>query len=164
MTLFLTDEINAFAPYHVYETKEANSIIFFSDSGIKIVVSFIKDEIMEECDNIYQFLVETQSSQRSPNDPKVGETIACIAKAFFYHHSDCLLTFVCDISDTKQAARQRLFSRWFQKFNQNKYCKYDWVINTEDCVFYASMMACKEFPYLEDYRNAYEEFVASLQK
>jgi len=28
MTFFLTDEINTFAPYHVFETKEANSIIF----------------------------------------------------------------------------------------------------------------------------------------
>lgn len=164
MTLFLIDEINASSPYQVYETEEANSLIFFSNSGLKLVVSFIKDETLEECDNVFQFLVETQSSLRSPNDPKVGETIACIAKAFFYRHPEGLLTFVCDISDAKQAARQRLFSRWFQKFNQDKYIKFDWEIKTEDCIFYASLIGRNDYPYLKDYKEAYGDFVETLIK
>lgn len=164
MTLILTDEINASTPYQVYDTEEANSLIFFSHSGLKFVVSFIKDETLEGCDNIFQFLVEAQSPFRSSNDPKVGETVSCIAKAFFYRHPEGILTFVCDISDAKQAARQRLFTRWFQKYNQDNYIKFDWEIRADENTFYASLIGHKDNPFVEDYKEAYSDFVASLQK
>ena len=164
MKLFLIDEINTFAPYQVFEGESANSLIFFSDAGLEYVVSFIKDETLDDCENVFQFLIEARSSARSNNDIKVGETIACIAKAFFYHHKDYMLTFVCDISDSRQSARQRLFARWFQKFNQNKYLKFDWQIETEECIFYAYMIGCKEYPYLDNYKDAFGELVSSLQK
>ena len=164
MKLFLLEEINSFAPYQVFEGDSANSLCFFSDGGFEYVISFINDENFDDYENIFQFLIEAKTSPRSNNDVKVGETIACIAKAFFYHHSDYILTFVCDISDSRQAARQRLFARWFQKFNQNKYLKFDWQVETEDCVFYASMIGCREYPLLENYREAFSEFISSLRK
>ena len=160
----LVDEINLYAPYQVFEGDEANSLIFFTDSELEYVVSFVKDETLDDCNNIFQFLIEAKSSSHSNNDTNVSETIACIAKAFFSHHPDYMLTFVCDISDFRQAARQRLFSRWFQKFNQDEYEKFDWQIETEDCTFYASMIGCKEYDYLYEYKIAFGEFVTSLQK
>lgn len=164
MKLFLLEEINSFAPYQVFEYDNANSLYFCSDGGYEYVISFIKDETLDDCNNIFQFLIEAKTSPRSNNDVKVGETIACIAKAFFYHHSDYMLTFVCDISDSRQAARQRLFTRWFQKFNQNRYLKFDWQVKTADSVFYASMIGCKEYPLLESYREAFSDFISSLRK
>ena len=75
MKLFLIDEINTFAPYQVFESESANSLIFFSDAGLEYVVSFIKDETLDDCENVFQFLIEARSSARSNNDIKVGETI-----------------------------------------------------------------------------------------
>ena len=164
MKLFLIDEINAFAPYQVFEGDESNSLIFFSKTELEFVVSFIKDESLDDCQNVFQFLIEAKTSVHSGNDTEVGETIACIAKAFFHQHSDYMLTFVCDVSDSRQAARHRLFDRWFSKFNQNIYIKYDWAISTESCTFYASLIGCKEYTYLESYKQAFGNLVSSLQK
>ena len=164
MITSLVAEINVFAPYQVFEGDDTNSLIFFSDTDLEYVISFIKDETLGECNHVYQFLIEAKSKAHSRNDAKVGETIACIAKAFFSRYPHHMLTFVCDISDSRQAVRQRLFARWFRKFNQDMYVKFDWQIDAEDCVFYASIMGCKENPDFGHYRDAFGEFVTSLQK
>ena len=56
MKLFLIDEINTFAPYQVFEGESANSLIFFSDAGLEYVVSFIKDETLDDCENVTRSL------------------------------------------------------------------------------------------------------------
>lgn len=67
-------------------------------------------------------------------------------------------------SSFKQAARQRLFTRWFQKYSQDLHIKFDWKIRADENTFYASMIGHKDNPFLEDYKEAYSDFVASLQK
>ena len=160
----LVAEVNSFAPYQVFEGNEANSMIFFSDIDSEYVVSFIKDETLDDCSNVFHFLIEAKFTPHPSNDVKVGETVACIAKAFFNRYPAHILTFVCDISDSRQSVRQRLFSRWFHKFNQNGYVKFDWQVEAEECMFYASMIGRKDNADFEDYKEAYSEFVSSIQK
>lgn len=83
MKLFLLEDINAYAPYPVFQGEDANSLIFFSNQDLEFVVSFIKDETLEICDNVFQILIEAKTSSHSNNDIKIGETVACISKAFF---------------------------------------------------------------------------------
>ena len=58
--------------------------------------------------------------QSSPGDPKIPQTVICIIEEFFRQNPDILL-YMCSTEGGQQAQRARLFLRWFNGSEQNKY-------------------------------------------
>lgn len=162
----LLDEkiINAHSPYKV-EVIEGDTAKFFTDKGLEYETSFVRDRMIDNQDLFaYQFLIECKNSIRSSNDVKMGATIAAILESYFIAHPNYILTYVCDIKDSQQSARNRLFNRWFHKYAKGEYVKYDWTLTTEGDCFFASMVGWSGNPELEDIRIAYDELAYNLSK
>ncbi|MBQ0063154.1 MAG: hypothetical protein KBS94_03880 [Prevotella sp.] len=59
----------------------------------------------------YQFVVE-RISDKQGYDSDVKDTIVAIIKEFFNQNNEILL-YICDTQDGREAARSRLFIKWF---------------------------------------------------
>ena len=70
-------------------------------------------------ENAYQFLILNKNSKSSPSDKKLKDTIMAIIEAFFIRNPYILL-YICETGDRKQAARNRLFVRWFNDSKRQK--------------------------------------------
>ncbi len=62
----------------------------------------------------YQFGIFNQSHKHAAFDPKIKDTILAIINEFFARNMNVLL-YTCDSSDRREAARNRLFIRWFKE-------------------------------------------------
>lgn len=94
-------------PYNVIE--EDCGYSFVTETGCKYLAYFTK------CDNelpIYSFSFEKEDGVVSVYDARVRRTICNILERFFKREENALL-YTCDVSDGRQAARQRLFKIWF---------------------------------------------------
>lgn len=164
MNLLEEETINKKSPYKV-KVLNGFTARFFTDRGLEYEVSFVEDEMVESTNfSAYQFLIECKNSIHSSNDVKMGATIAAILESYFIAHPNYILTYVCDIKDSQQSARNRLFNRWFHKYAKGEYVKYDWTLTTEGDCFFASMVGWSGNPELEDIRIAYDELAYNLSK
>ena len=62
----------------------------------------------------YQIIIRKIEDTHSPHDPKVEATILAIVNEFFRSNLEILL-YLCDTTDGREASRNRLFMRWFEK-------------------------------------------------
>ena len=114
LDLFL---LNLRAPYTVWESDGLYS--FKSEHGILFDIEFEQASIIAGS-SAYWFGVYNRSHQKSPLDVKVQETIVSIIEEFFRQNPDILL-YMCSTEGGQQAQRARLFLRWFNGSEQNKY-------------------------------------------
>ncbi|MBO4985121.1 MAG: hypothetical protein J6C87_05700 [Bacteroides sp.] len=76
-----------------------------------------------------------------------------------------ILAFVCDTSDSREAARHALFNRWFLKNNKDlRFLKMDGIINAEGNMYYSSLIFSRNHPQQDIIKNTYIEFIGELQK
>ena len=113
--LFLR-RLNLMSPYVVWE--QGGNYSFSSDYGITFSVSFEEADTYE-VHEAFWFSLMTRSHTPSPSDPKVQQTIVCIIEEFFRVNSSVLL-YMCDTADSQQAARSRLFLRWFHEADKQE--------------------------------------------
>ena len=84
---------------------------------------------------------------------------------YFLTNESHILAFVCDTSDSREAARHALFNRWFLKYNKKSYCqKMDGIINAEGNMYYSSLIFNRNHPQRETIKSIYIEFIGELQK
>ena len=62
----------------------------------------------------YQLSISNQNKLHASYDPDVKNTTLVIVDEFFRENLDGLL-YLCDTSDSREAARNRLFLRWFEE-------------------------------------------------
>ena len=111
METLLLGRINRCSAYVVWP--EIDGFHFRTDHGLEMSVSFDRDSFMEGI-IAYWFNLTNRSNAPSPNDPKVQQTIVCIIEEFFRVNPSVLL-YMCDTANSQQAARSRLFLRWFHE-------------------------------------------------
>lgn len=97
-----------------------NGYTFTTDSGIVYIVSFIDYSTVipgVTCSQIFSFNIDRVENGNRNNgiDDKVRNTILIILKDFFEIYTNAIIA-VCDMTDGKQKARFRLFSRWEKQF------------------------------------------------
>ena len=103
--------INRLAPYVVW--LDIDGYHFKTKFGLELSVSFDEQEITGNL-MAYWLNLTNRTGKSSPNDSNVQRTIACIVEEFFRTNPDILL-YMCDTADEQQAARSRLFMRWFSQ-------------------------------------------------
>lgn len=105
--LYSLHHINSISPYQVIKDTE-ETVRFITDDGVEYMVAFIEDDNLE-IDHAYQLVISNISKTKTKGvDIKIGQTIAAIVNSFFIDNQNVLL-FICDISDSHQAARNRKF-------------------------------------------------------
>lgn len=156
------ERINALSPYKVY-IQENGSLGFETQHGSIYEVGFVEDyTFMDE--NAYQLFILESQGKHSVKDPLVRKTIWAIMEIFFLENNPVVL-YICDMSDGKQAIRNRLFSMWYYEYEQ-------WVnftflsakVEVESTDYYASVIVKNSNPRLEDIKSSFNSFVESMKE
>ncbi len=152
-------QLNKKSPYMV-EKRSERDYAFCTDYGVTCIVNFMDDYSVWE-EGAYQFIIGNETRKKSPNDPKLRDTIAYIIESFFDANPDILL-YVCETGDGKEAMRNRLFLRWLKEYAQRDLFFIEHVeIEAEGINNFAAIIVQKTNPKLnaiiDDFRSAIEE-------
>ena len=112
MNALSIDSINNKSPYLVKQSDDGD-YVFQTAKGVIYGIGFIENDPLGGCET-YQLSISNQNKMHALYDPDVKNTILIIIDEFFQENLDGLL-YMCDTSDSREAARNRLFLRWFEK-------------------------------------------------
>ena len=157
-------EINAVAPYKVFYLFEKREVLHFStNKGLNYAVTFVLDKTLDLPD-MYQLVIEEINQLHAEYDEAVEKTLMAIISNFLANNLH-ILAFVCDTSDSREAARHALFNRWFLRNNKKmRFLKMDGVINTEGNMYYSSLIFNRSHPKRDFIKYTYIDFIGELQK
>lgn len=157
------DRINAKAPYQVSVSAEKGYFDFDTWQGVSYSVSLTEEFELGGCMS-YQIGVRNANNKHGSFDPKIRETIIAILEEFFRSNQNVLL-YVCDTSDQREEARNRLFIKWFRDFavpEQYSFCSADTVVEGEG--FYTAIIVENTNPHLEAIKQDYAMMAEKLSK
>ncbi len=103
------ERINAKSPCPVTEVHGGYQ--FETESSVIYRIRFIEEMPIGGCDT-YQFAISRITESNAGFDPDVRATIFIIIDEFFAEYQNVLL-YICDTSDGREEARNRLFVHWF---------------------------------------------------
>ena len=165
-------ELNLNCPYKVYEDSEKNIYYFYTLTKVRYIAYFTDaDEYFPDFylkNNIYTFGFEPEKNKGKSNrilaDNNIKLTLISIIQNFF-KNSNNVLTFVADISDLKQKARNRLFEIWKNQYDiKEQFEKYDIEIETDDESYYSSMLINRNNMHKSEYKKAFLQTTEELKK
>ena len=158
------NNINTSAPYHVYhEQNRMDYYLFQTDQGIVYSVSFSEEFEIGGCMS-YQYSIGNKEEIHGTLDIKIRLTCIAIIKEFFKEYQNVLL-FICDTSDHREKARNRLFLNWFKEYASPA----DFIIlsahqQIEEQGWYASIIVSKANPLLESIKEDFYDMTQGFQK
>ncbi|MDZ7933851.1 MAG: DUF6169 family protein [Emticicia sp.] len=141
--------------YHEFERKNDNEYHFLNDFGVLYQVYFtlgadyFSDVYFRNYIKVFGF--RPISSTDFTFDKKTAETIIYIL-ADYLSQDDYIVMYVCDEKDKKQGVRNRLFNRWFKKYNNGSFDKFDLVF--EENTFVSSIIS-KKNPFYIDFKQSF---------
>lgn len=154
-------QINLHSPYKVTKD-QSNTITFLTENGVLYRVGFAEDTILG-VPNVFQIYVENVCDIKMVVDDKVRQTITCILKNFFSLDNYVLL-FVCDVRDGRQVARNRLFTSWYNKYEEkDSYMLKTAKTNVEGTCYFVSLMVARNNPICDFVIGGFEEFVVDIE-
>lgn len=151
-----SDRINKTSPYRVISAGEG-VVRFITDNALVYEAGFIEDYSLVEEDG-FQFYLNEISGKSGPSDPKIMQTIWAVFEDFFAQNESVVL-YICDVSDGHQAARARIFAKWFHAFeHENKYTFIDGNVAFERISYFAAAIIAKSNPRHDEYVEAFIAF------
>lgn len=156
------DRINAHAPYSVTLTSKGY-FLFNTDQDVTYAISFTEEFEIGGCMG-YQFSIRNANNHHGSFDKKIRETIVGILEEFFRTNINVLL-YICDTSDQREAARNRLFIHWFKQFadpSTYTFCSSEAIVEGEG--FYTAMIVENRNPSLQAIKEEYELMVREMSK
>lgn len=161
MNAFSLERINSKAPYTV--TAAVKGFAFVTSKGLHYEVRFFEDNPIGGCET-YQFSFARREEGTAGEDPYVRFTLFAIIDEFFLTNSDVLL-YICDTSDRREAARNRLFIRWFKQSAQPHRFTIKAANATVDGQgIYAAIIVENSNPKLQSITDDFDKTAATLAK
>lgn len=152
--------INKKSPYLVQNNGDG-SFVFETDHGVSYEVCFVIDYTLG-IDNSYQLCIDNVDNKTQPRDVKVRDTIIAIIEDFFRNNELCLL-YVCDTSDGRQKARDRIFRMWFEeKATNDMYTIIPASVEVDGEEYFASLILCNSHPEYDSITTAFVKFSQDL--
>ena len=111
MKKFSLARVNRKSPYQVKATEKGFE--FATNHGLHYEIRFFEENPIGGCET-WQFSFAKAENTAAPEDPYVRFTLFAIIDEFFLANENVML-YVCDTSDRREAARNRLFIRWFKQ-------------------------------------------------
>lgn len=156
------DAINQHSPYSL-RLSEEGSFCFTTDEALVYEVGFIEDYMLA-IEKAYQFFLLPKGSPNITKDDKMQQTVTAIIEEFF-QSNDVLLDYICDTKDGRQAARSRLFTRWFSQYpNRQKFTLRTIEIEFESTAYYASAILRNDNPNYSECMEAINEFEKMMRE
>lgn len=143
-------------PYDFFLSETDDSIYGFTtlnfiDYQVKFKnTSYLFDGYLNKNIAAYEMVIQVAynpTSQRPPLDPRVAVTVAAIFYDFMNRNNEQVVVYICDSSDSKQAARHRKFLQWFDLFGSLDFVKINAnIIDHKLVVYYTSLIIHKSNP------------------
>lgn len=161
--LYSLNNINASSPYFVSEYDE-RSVCFQTDNGVGYQVSFIVDENLGVLNTFPLIIANNTSNVFTGVDPKIGQTVASILKSFFESNQEHVLLYFCDPSDKHEAARNRKFCGWYNRYaDKNSLAMINEAITVDDAVFYVSVVFNRRMKNAEELETTFRSYIKELK-
>lgn len=149
------------SPYKIIPIN--NDLDFFTDTNTHYRISFTQEAAIGGCDT-YQFIIRKVESIPTSHDPKVEATILTIIDEFFRSNLNVLL-YICDTSDNREEARNRLFLTWFERNAEPE----RFTIRTANAEvegegFYAAIIVENRNPKLKEITEEFEQTAQMLRE
>lgn len=153
--------INKKAPYEVKLSRKS-FYVFQTEQNISYSISFSEEYEIGGCMS-YQFSIDNIGHVHGSYDNKIKDTIIAIIEDFFIENQDVLL-YICDTSDNRETARNRLFLRWFKQCSTGKYTICTADSKVEDTNFYMAIIVDNNNSKLEDITLDFRTTAKALSK
>ena len=151
--------INSKAPLEVSLT--LSGAFSFGTEKNEYIVAFVEDQTILD-DGVYQFFIENVDKTKNTLSTKVFQTIIAIIEEFFVANDSAML-YICDVSDGKQSARDRLFAMWFNSYEGKfNYTLSRVSIQIEGVDYYASLLISNSNPSYTEVLSAFNAFVSGF--
>lgn len=154
--------INSRSPYRVQPSTDG-SFYFTTDESFTYEVGFVEDYMLST-GQAYQIFLIPKEAPNETKDSKIQQTITTIIEEFF-RTNDVLLDYICETKDGRQAARSRLFSKWFYQYpDRDKFTLRTIKIEYDGLIYFASAIFRNDNPHYEEYMNAIEKFEEEMRE
>lgn len=161
MNSLSSERINLTSPYKVISAGEG-VVRFITDHALVYEAGFIEDYSLVEEDG-YQFYLKEITGKSAAADPKIMQTIWAVFEEFFAQNESVVL-YICDITDGHQAARARIFAKWFHAFeHEDKYTFIDGNVTFEEVTYFAAAIIAKSNPRHDEYVEAFAIFKEGVE-
>lgn len=155
------DNINSHSPYSI-SLSEDGSFYFVTDEGLTYEVGFVED-YMIAVDDAYQLFVMPKTSANFQRDEKMQQTVTAIIEEFF-RTKDVLLDYICDTTDGRQAARNRLFTQWFNNYpHRHLFTLRTISLEYEGMAYFASAIIRKDNSHYSECMTAIDAFEKDMR-
>ena len=152
--------INRLAPYKVW-TENGCDYLVETSNNLLFKIGFMDDYSIWQS-GAYQFYINNESHQPSPNDEKLKATVFRIVEAFFTANPDILL-YICETGDGRQAFRSRLFIRWFNNYaGRDAYVMKTAEVQEGKTKNFAALIVQKSNPRLSEILEEFNETISIL--
>ena len=156
------NEVNAHSSYQV-SMERLGELNFMTDNGILYEVSFGEDQPIAGCET-YQIIIRKVNQKSGSFDLHVSETILAIIESFFNSNVSVLL-YICDTSDGRQQARNKLFLKWLRENDQQgRYGISTCNVNVEGDMWYAAIILRRDYPLFFSVMKEFEEDAQRLSE
>ena len=153
------DRINAKAPYKV--SIDGKQLVFETQYGLHYEIRFFEELPIGGCET-WQFSFAKAEDTRTPEDPYVRFTLFAVIDEFFAENENVML-YICDTSDSREAARNRLFIRWFkQSAEPDRFTIRSASTTIEGQGFYAAIIVENSNPLLTAVTADFDQTAISL--
>ena len=151
--------VNAKFPYKI-DSDKSGSFFFVTDKRRPYHVAFIEDPLFYE-HGIYQYCLDTDVHTEA--DGRVFDVVVALMEEFFKSSAKGLL-YVCDSMDGRQAARNRLFNRWFNSYaEKDKYLLLQREVPYEGVLQYVSLIVRGDHPEVQPIIEAFDRVLSNIE-
>ena len=159
MDLISLTAVNAKSPYKI-DSDASGSFFFDTEKRRPYHVAFIEDPLFYE-HGIYQYCLDTDVHAEA--DSHVYEVVVALIEEYFKSSAKGLL-YVCDSMDGRQAARNRLFNRWFNAYaHRDEFLLLQREVPYEGVLQYVSLIIRKDQPELQPITESFDRVLSNLE-
>ena len=143
----------------IVTAEDNRSFIFFTDEAC-YRIGFAEDYTIS-FSNVYQFYLQKVSG-KSHLSSEVYGTVKAVIEEFFVN-DDVALLYICDTSDNRQAARDRLFRTWYLKANADgTFIMHNASVEVQKVKFYAALITRSKSEFGENALKAFDSFASDF--
>ena len=154
---FSVDKLNLRSPYRLSQINDL-TFRFVTDQQIHYTVGFYKDTFFMD-DGAYHFFIDNNQHEHGSYDPKILDVVTVILEEFFSQEPTVML-YICDPSDDRQAARDRLYHLWFyDDARSHEMTLFSDSVTFKKTKYYAGILLRHDHPLHDIILSYYQDFL-----
>ena len=151
------DILNLRSPYQLSQVNDL-TFRFVTDQQIHYVVGFYKDTFFMD-DGAYHFFIDNSQHEHGFYDPKILDVVTIIIEEFFSQEPTVML-YICDSTDKRQAARDRLYHLWFYDYaRSHEMTLFSDSVTFKEVKYYAGILLRHDHPLHDIILSYYQDFL-----